>query len=63
MFKVRLEILQGHPLTLEYCPEAMGINVIKTTKRAGLPISTHPWKTGTVWKIAMLASPDDFGGV
>ena len=55
-FKVRMEILRGHPLQIEYCPEAMGVNVIKTAKRMSLPITTHPKEL--VWKIAMMATLD-----
>lgn len=35
-----------------YCPEAMGVNVIDTARKAGLPIETRPQKT--VYKIALV---------
>ena len=42
----------NHVYTL--CPEAMGIDVIKTVKQLGIPISTRPDRTGQVFKIALV---------
>lgn len=39
------------------CPEAMGVNVIKTCKNIGLPIKPRP--TDTVFKVAMMGNPKD----
>ena len=39
-------------LTYNICPEAMGVNVIKTCKAIGLPIKPRP--TDTVFKVGML---------
>lgn len=35
-----------------YCPEAMGVNVIKTLKRLNFPISTHPREI--VYKVSLV---------
>lgn len=40
------------PVKYTTCPEAMGVNVIKTAKRLGLPITTHP--QNTVYKISLV---------
>jgi hypothetical protein len=36
------------------CPEAMGVNVIATALRLGIPVSLHPQRDGTVYKIAII---------
>lgn len=43
----------GKGLKYTTCPEAMGVNVIKTAKRLGLPISSHPKEF--VYKISLIA--------
>lgn len=43
---------EQYGLVYNLCPEAMGINVIKTCQAAGLPIKAKP--TGVVFKVAML---------
>jgi hypothetical protein len=40
------------PLKYTTCPEAMGVNVIKTAKRLGLPISSRP--QNIVYQIALV---------
>lgn len=37
------------------CPEAMGVQVIRTARRAGIPVEPRP--TDKVWKIALLGYP------
>ena len=41
------------PLKYTTCPEAMGVNVIKTAKQLGLPITPRP--KNKVYKIALVA--------
>lgn len=36
------------------CPEAMGVDVIKTVRRFGVPISARPDRTGTVFKVGLV---------
>lgn len=43
---------EQYGLTHNLCPEAMGVNVIKTCQTAGLPIKARP--VGVVYKVAML---------
>jgi predicted metal-binding protein len=42
-----------------YCPEAMGLNVMTTARRAGLPIQTHPEEI--VYKIALVVEGEKQG--
>lgn len=37
------------------CPEAMGVDVIETARKCGIPIKSHP--TETVYKIALVGYP------
>ena len=45
--------LAGATYTL--CPEAMGVDVIKTARKCGIPIKAQP--TDTVYKIALMGYP------
>lgn len=47
----------GRPGTISTdCPEAMGINVILTLRRLGVPIKTKP--NQTVYKVALMGYPN-----
>uniref|UniRef100_A0A6M3KBC7 Uncharacterized protein n=1 Tax=viral metagenome TaxID=1070528 RepID=A0A6M3KBC7_9ZZZZ len=50
----KLHTFQQAGLLSNLCPEAMGVNVIKTCKALGLPIKPRP--TDTVFKVAMLGA-------
>ena len=47
-------VAQQGGLVYNLCPEAMGVNVIKTCKAMGLPIKLRP--TDTVFKVGMLGT-------
>jgi hypothetical protein len=45
--------IHKHPDSrITYCPEAMGVNVICTARKLGIPIKTRP--TNTVYKVALV---------
>ena len=52
--KCKLHSFQQGGLLYNLCPEAMGVNVIKTCKALGLPIKPRP--TDTVFKVGMLGA-------
>lgn len=39
------------------CPEAMGVDVIKTANKCGIPVQARP--TDTVYKIALIGYPNE----
>lgn len=61
----RRAILKGYGAAFNLCPEAMGVNVIRTLKALHVPVETKP-KTW-VYKVALLCYPNleqffmDFG--
>jgi len=54
---IRTEVfVQEHPGTVyTLCPEAMGVNVIATAQRVGVPVKVKP--NSTIYKMALVGYP------